>query len=101
MRTRINVARKLAVIFILSVCFVGCFINVYNDLDVHDNTMDIGDACDVIQERFATDAGTDLDACREEDAGPCIRQAGEACTSDDECADICLCDICIDSSEFL
>lgn len=121
-----NVLFSLVTIFAISNCFVDVDINT----DVHDNPVKIGDACDLIQDKFGKKESTapesnpqSCNGCTPDpepntssssvsgassssgdtDGGaPALKDVGETCSEDTECqSDFCLCEICIDPAELL
>ena len=93
-----EIRNKVVLLVILSVGFASCFIDIENN--IHDNPITVGDTCDVIRSSFASDAGSKCDGSA--DAGSCQEDDGAPCETNADCtSNLCLCQICIDPSQFL
>lgn len=122
MQTVRNVLFFLPIFFVISDCFIDVDINN----DIHDNTVKVGDACDIVRERFGKtgsassalpcetcdlepevntqSSSTTTDASNlDNDAGSStLLDVGETCSEDSECqSNFCICQICIDPTQLL
>lgn len=100
MRARISRIFTLAFLVSASIFIGSCFIDI--DFDIHDNTAQIGDICELIKEEMDASSTEEYVACDKDAETPdpetCDpRAAGRACQDNNECSSqVCVCDVCVD-----
>lgn len=86
---------KSVIIFpFLFIFSISCIVVVN---DIHDNSVDMGDLCELIKEKFKDDDAGSKAIPRSDDE---LREDGEECEKDSQCqSESCICDVCIDLND--